>query len=176
MNVIRRVLKTVQYILCQACHSLEILEMVSSRSLVCEIASRICAAPLCPPLHRADLGSLLYRDTGGTKGTLYLAWVYCVVSSVYVSPSKVTSGAIVCLFGTAVPVSLSTWHFNLALKVQPSSMSRLHSKQHTVSCTRHSFGNFALQCQMSRMSGKDSRASLTVRFLRYEVEKGLRAV
>ena len=28
-------------ILCQACHSLEILEMVSSRSLVCEIASRI---------------------------------------------------------------------------------------------------------------------------------------
>ena len=60
-------------ILCQACHSLEILEMVSSRSLVCEIASRICAAPLGPPLHRADLGSLLYRDTGGTKGILYLA-------------------------------------------------------------------------------------------------------
>ena len=30
-------------ILCQACHSLEILEMVSSRSLVCEIASRIGA-------------------------------------------------------------------------------------------------------------------------------------
>ena len=127
VNVIRPVLKTVQYILCQACHSLEILEMVSSRSLVCEIASRICAAPLRPPLHRADLGSLLYRDTGGTKGTLYLTWVYCVVSSVYVSPSKVTSGAIVCLFGTAVLVSLLTWHFNLAPKVQRSSVSKLHS-------------------------------------------------
>ena len=132
MNVIRRVLKTVQYILCQACHSLEILEMVSSRSLVCEIASRICAAPLRPPLHRADLGSLLYRDTGGTKGTLYLASVYCVVSLVYVRPSKVTSGAIVCLFGTAVPVSLSTWHFNLGPKLQPSSVSKLHRIQYTV--------------------------------------------
>ena len=27
---------------------------------------------------------------------------------VYVAPTKVTSGAIVCLFGTAVPVSTST--------------------------------------------------------------------
>ena len=74
---------------------------------------------------------------------------------VYVAPTKVTSGAIVCLFGTAVPVSLSTWHFNLAPKLQPSSVSKLHRIQYTLSCTRHSFGNFNLQCQMSRMSGKE---------------------
>ena len=48
-------------------------------------------------------------------------------TQVYVAPTKVTSGAIVCLFGTAVLVSLSTWHFNLAPKVQRSSVSKLHS-------------------------------------------------
>ena len=139
--------ETVQYILCQACHSLEILEMVSLRSLVCEIASRICSAPLRPPLHQADLASLLYWSTGSKyKGFIevywnwyssyclllahdigkydFITWFKCVRCtvypySVYVGRSKVTSGAIVCLFGTAVPVSLSTWHFNLPLlKVQ----------------------------------------------------------
>ena len=54
----------------------------------------------------------------------FITWFKCVRCtvypySVYVGCSKVTSGAIVCLFGTAVPVSLSTWHFNLPLlKVQ----------------------------------------------------------
>ena len=70
---------------------------------------------------------------------------------VYVAPTKVTSGAIVCLFGTAVPVSLSTWHFNLAPKLQPSSVSKLHS----IHCHALDIHLVTLQCQMSRMSRKE---------------------
>ena len=81
-----------QYILCQACHSVEILEMVSSRSLVCEIASRIYSAPLRPPLHPADLTSLLYSSTASKcKGFVkeYCTWysAYCLLAH-----SKLKSG------------------------------------------------------------------------------------